>query len=218
MPCGPDLHERRTDAHARPQHQPRHRPGGHPHRRLARRAAPAAAIIPDAVFQFVGEVGMAGAEAFGDVAIILRALVDIVDLQRDRCAGGQAPEHAGQDAHLVRLLPLGGEARLAGSAAVQPGLDIDFRQRQARRAAIHHTADRRPVAFPPGGDAEQVAEAVVRHGSGPSRPAVADDWPLASPLPLWEGAGGRGASRTNAGAGPTPPSSPLPQGEGEFSV
>ena len=140
--------------------------GGDAHRGLAGRGPAAAAIVADAVFQFVGQVGMAGPELRGDRRVVARALVDVVDLQRDRRAGGQAFEHAGQDAHRVGLLALGGEARLAGAAPIEPGLDVGLGQRQARRAAIDHAADRRAVALAPGGDAEQVAEGVVGHGVG----------------------------------------------------
>ena len=79
-------------------------------------------------------------------------------------------EHAGQDAHRVRLLALGGEVRLAGPAVVEPGLDVGLGERDARRAAIDHAAHRRPVAFAPGGDAEQMAEGVVRHGAPYGQP------------------------------------------------
>ena len=158
-----DLHQRAADAHAVAQHLARHPAGGDPHRGLARRGPPAAAVVADAVFQLVGQVGMAGAELRGDRRIVARALVDVVDLHGDRRAGGQAVEHAGQDADLVRLLPLRGEARLARAAAIQPGLDVGLGERNARRAAIDHAADRRPVALAPGGDAEQVAEAVMGH-------------------------------------------------------
>ena len=106
---------------------------------------------------------MAGPETLGDLAVVLRALVGVLDDERDRRAGGQALEHAGEDAHGVRFLPLRGEARLAGAAAVEEGLDVGFGERDARRAAVDHAADRRPVALAPGGDAEQVAEAIVRH-------------------------------------------------------
>ena len=52
---------------------------------------------------------------------------------------------------------------LAGAALVHPGLDVGLGQRDARRAAIDHAADRRPMAFAKGGDAEKMAEGVVRH-------------------------------------------------------
>ena len=64
---------------------------------------------------------------------------------------------------LVGFAPLGGEPRLAGTAAIE--LDLDFRlgDRDQRRAAVNDAADRRPVAFAPGGDPEQMADRVVRH-------------------------------------------------------
>jgi hypothetical protein len=76
---------------------------------------------------------------------------------------GLVGENAGENAHLVRLLPLRGVARLARTALVEIGLDLRLFDRDARRAAVNHAADRRPVALAPGGDAEEMAEAVVRH-------------------------------------------------------
>ena len=74
-----------------------------------------------------------------------------------------------QDLDLVGLLALGGELALPRPAAVEPGLDVRFGERDARRAAVDDAAERRPVALAPGGDAEEMAEAVVRHGRPPLR-------------------------------------------------
>ena len=71
--------------------------------------------------------------------------------------------HAGQDFDLVRLLALGGEARLAGPAAVEILLDIGLGERDHGRAAVDHAADRYPMALAEGGDAEHVAESVEGH-------------------------------------------------------
>ncbi len=132
-------------------------------RGLARRGAAAAARVAHAVFQVVREIGMARTELLGDVAVVARALVHIVDLQGDRRAGGQPFIGAGQDAHGIRLGPLRGEARLAGAAAVEPGLDVGLRQTQSGRAAVDHAADGGAVALAPGRDPEQMTEAVMRH-------------------------------------------------------
>ena len=43
-------------------------------------------------------------------------------------------------------------------------LDLCRRQRNARRAAVDDRAERRPVALAKGGDAEEMAESIVRHG------------------------------------------------------
>ena len=111
---------------------------------------------------------MAGAIGLGDFRIVLGALVDIVDVERDRRAGRAPLEHAREDAGLVRLLALGGEARLAGAALVEERLDITLGQGQPRRAAVHDRAQRRAVALAPGGEAEDASEGVEAHYSPPS--------------------------------------------------
>ena len=140
--------------------------GRDPHGGLARRLAPATPIVAQPVFDVVGVIGVARPVFVLEVGIILRALVDILDQKPDRGAGrhlraGQlVGEHAGEDLDLVGLLPLGGEARLARPPLVEIGLDVGLGQRDARRAAVHHAADRRPVALAKGGDAEEVPESV----------------------------------------------------------
>ena len=112
---------------------------------------------------------MPRAEFVLDVTIVLGTLVDILDHQADRRAGGDLfalfiAEHAGENAHRVRFAPLGGEARLAGPAFVKPDLDIGLFERQVRWTAIYDTADGGPVGLAKGGHAKQVSEGVVRHG------------------------------------------------------
>ena len=146
--------------------------GGDTRSRLARRGTAAAAMVAKAVFHLIGVVGVAGAVLPGDVAIVLGALVDILDQHGDRRAGGDERiavlDHAGEDLHLVGLAPLGDEAGLAGTTAVELLLDVLAREADAGRAAVDHAAERRPVALAPGGDAEEVAEA-VEHGPSVSR-------------------------------------------------
>src|SRR5690606_34422793 len=165
----PQLDHAGADAHRLAQHFPRHRARGHPHGRLAGRAATAAARVADAVLGLVGEVGVAGAEGAGDVAIVLRAGVLVLDQDRDRRTRGHRPGavvvRARQDARRVALPALGDEAAAAGPAAVQPRLDVGLGQRDAGRTAVDDAADRRPVALAPGGHAEEVAEGVVGHVS-----------------------------------------------------
>src|SRR3546814_2727941 len=64
----------------------------HPGRRFAGRGSPAAAIIAKAVFGVIGIIGMSGPIGLGDLRIILRALVDILNHQDNRRAGGPALE------------------------------------------------------------------------------------------------------------------------------
>ncbi len=107
---------------------------------------------------------MAGAEGVANVAVVLGALVDILDQHHDGRAGGDLArralvlEDAGQDLDLIGLLALRGEARLAGPALVEIGLDFGSGQRNVRRAAVDHAADGGAMAFAEGGDAEEMAK------------------------------------------------------------
>ena len=109
---------------------------------------------------------MAGAKRILDLAVVLAALVGVMDQQGDRRSGRHLlaagiGEDAGEYLHRVGFTALGGEARLSGFAPVQ--LDLDFLgcDRNARRAAIDDAADGGPMAFAPGGHAEKMAEGVV---------------------------------------------------------
>src|SRR3546814_1353214 len=79
-------------------HRARHRARRYPRCRLACRRAPAAAIIAKTVFGVIGVIGMAGAIRLGDLRIILRALIDILDHQADR-----SEEHTSELQSLMRI-------------------------------------------------------------------------------------------------------------------
>src|SRR5690606_33529974 len=140
----------------------RHARGGFP-----RGGTTTAAIVAQAVFLLVAVVRVRGAEAVLDVAVVLRALVDVFDQQSDGRAGGAAFENTGENAHLIRFAALGGKARLARLAAIQISLQVLFRQGQPGRAAVHDAAERRPVTFAKGGDGEEVSNAVAGHSPFP---------------------------------------------------
>ena len=109
---------------------------------------------------------MAGAIDILDGGIILGALIDIIDQQRDRHAGRHLTasrlvgKHAREDFDGVRLLPLGGKARLPRPPLVQVGLDVGRAERNARWTTVDHAADRRPMAFAKGRDPEEMAEGI----------------------------------------------------------
>ena len=109
---------------------------------------------------------MAGSIFVFDVGVILGALVDILDHERNRRAGrnllaaGFVGKYARKDFDRVRLLTLGGEARLAGPSPVEIGLNVGLGQRNARRTTIDHAADRRPMAFAEGRHAEGMPERI----------------------------------------------------------
>ena len=88
---------------------------------------------------------MRGAWNLAHTAIVARALVLVVDLETDRRAEGDAVFGAGEDQHLVRLIPGGGQVTLAGAPATQLRLNIVFGQLQAGGAAINDRADRLAV-------------------------------------------------------------------------
>src|SRR5262245_54629510 len=152
----------------------RDRARGNPRGGLARGLTAAAAIIADAVFGVVGVIGVSRPVLVLDVGIILRALVDILDDERNRCprrhlfAGSLVHEHAGEYFHLVRFASLRGETRLARPSLVEIGLDIALGQRNARRTTVDHATDRDPVAFAEGRDPEKVTEGIERHGVPPA--------------------------------------------------
>src|SRR5436305_418033 len=151
----PDLHERPADRYAGAEDLARDGSRGDPRRGLARRGAPAAAVIADSVFFPISVVGVTRAETVGDVAVVLRALVGIFDQQLDWRAGRHPIESAAHDAHQIGFPALRRVARLAGLALVEPVLNVGFGERQPWRNAINDDADRRPVAFAPGGETEQ---------------------------------------------------------------
>ncbi len=117
---GPICAEISVDADAQPLAQvfARDRAGGYAHDGLARRGAPAAAIVAKAVLLLVGVVGVAGTKAVLDLVVVARTRV---------CRSRPAMpigvpvvmpfEHAGQDAHRVGLAALAGELRGAGARA-----------------------------------------------------------------------------------------------------
>ncbi len=112
---------------------------------------------------------MTRTEFVADLRVVLGALVDILDKQRDRRAGRDLRRHAfiledaGQDLHRVRFLALGDEFRLSRTAAIQVALDVSLGECNAGWTAIDHAADRRPMALAKGRDPKQMAETVVRH-------------------------------------------------------
>ncbi len=57
-----------------------------------------------------------------------------------------------------------GEPRLARPALVEKDLNVGRLERNMRRTAVDHAADRDPVAFAKAGEAEQMTEGVERHG------------------------------------------------------
>ena len=129
--------------------------GGHAHHRFARRRTAAAAVVAQAVFLLVRVIGVARPEPILDLFVVVRALVGVFDQQADRCAGGDALEHARQDAHAVRFTTLAGVSGGARAATFDVTLDVFFREGQSGRTAVDDAAERRTVALAEGRHGEQ---------------------------------------------------------------
>ena len=137
--------------------------GGNAHGRLPGRRAAAAPVVAHPVLGVVGEVGVGRPILVLDAAVVPRALVDVVDGQADGGAGGDALEHPGENAYLVRLPALGGVLRPPRAAAIQIPLQVRLVEGHARGAAIDDGAKRRAVALAEGGDGKGLSEGVAGH-------------------------------------------------------
>src|SRR6516165_6088902 len=167
----PHLNQRGTHPHSR-HDLASDSAGSYPHRGLPRGLPAAAAVVADAVFRVIGVVGVAGPIFLLDIGIVFRALIDIVDRERNGRAGRHLGsgcvihKYARENPDLIRLATLAGETRLAGPSLVEPGLDVALRQHDAGRAAVDDTADRRTMTLAKGRDTEEMTERIKRHERG----------------------------------------------------
>jgi hypothetical protein len=120
-------------------------------------------MVADAVLLPVCIVGMARPEEVLDRAIVLAASILVDDQEADRRPGRHALEDAGEDLHGIAFATLRGVAALAGAAAIDPVLDVGLDERDFRRHAVDHAADRRAMALAERGDPQAVAEGVAGH-------------------------------------------------------
>lgn len=79
--------------------------------------AAAAVVIVSAILHMSGVVGMSGAHTVFQNAIVLRMLIAISDLHRERCTGRAVIEIAGEDLKSVLLPARGRQCAAARSAA-----------------------------------------------------------------------------------------------------
>jgi hypothetical protein len=127
-------------------------------------------MIPDSIFEIISEIGVAGPVGVLDRVVVLGALIGVLDQERDRRSGRHLAlgffimKNAGEDFDLIGLLPLGCEARGARTPLAEEGLDVAFFERDQRRTAIDHAADRGTMAFAKGRHPKEMAEGIVRHG------------------------------------------------------
>ncbi|KAJ0158688.1 hypothetical protein CTA2_11079 [Colletotrichum tanaceti] len=116
---------------------------------LAGGGAAAAGRRLDAVLLEVGPVGVGGTgeHVHGRVAVVLGALVLILDEHADRGAKGDAELGAALDDDAVLFVSRCRNGALAGAAAVQLGLDVGLGKGHAGRDAIDDDTDRFAVGL-----------------------------------------------------------------------
>jgi hypothetical protein len=200
------LHERAADQHPIDDFS-RDRTGRHAHRGFPRGRAAAAPMIPDSIFEIISEIGVAGPVGVLDRVVVLGALIGVLDQERDRRSGRHLAlgffimKNAGEDFDLIGFLALACEARVAGTPLVEEGLDVLLFERDQRRTAIDHAADRGTMAFAKSRHPEEMAEGVMGHGtrlcgqlflapqwlgeSGETRGQEYDDWLMETHKP-WQ--------------------------------
>jgi len=137
--------------------------GGNAHCCFACGTATTTTRIANAVLLPIRVIGMTGPELLCDSGVILAARVGVADQQGNRSAGGDALVNAREYFNRIGLVPLRDMPRFTGGATRQVGNKHLRAQRKPRRAAIDHAANRRPVAFAKGGNAQQFSERVARH-------------------------------------------------------
>src|SRR6185503_16378602 len=149
----------------------RDRAGRDAHDGLTRGRAAAPAVVTNAVLLLIRVVGVAGAEAVLDLRVVAAFLIDVLDEQADRRSRRATLEDAGEDLHLIRLLPLRNIARAAGPASTEILLDVGFGQRETGRTAVDDAAHRGPMAFAERRDREQSSVSIACHLSCSPRAA-----------------------------------------------
>ena len=93
---------------------------------FARRSAAAALPVTNAIFCFIGEVGMGGTERFLQRKIVLRPSVLISNQNCDRRAQGMSFENSGKNFAAVRFLARADERALTRPPSIELALDVGF--------------------------------------------------------------------------------------------
>src|SRR5690606_40503000 len=105
-------------------------------------------------------------EGFGDVAVILAALVLVFNEHGKGCAGGRPFKDTAEDSYLIILASLCSDARLPRTTPGELLTDKVHVQTQAGRAPIDHYANGRTVRCTKCFDPEDFAKCVA-HGKRP---------------------------------------------------
>ena len=123
--------------------------------------AAAAVVIVSAIFHMSGVVGMSGAHTVFQNTIVLRMLIAISDLHRERCPGRAVIEIAGEDLKSVLLPARGRQCAAARSAARHipaHGIPVDG---DPCGKSVDDAADGSAMGFPKNGDFQFLSKCIA---------------------------------------------------------
>ena len=132
-------------------------------KRLAGAGSASAAIVAETVLGVEREVRMTRTIFVLDIAVVLAALIGVVEENADGGTVGLSFKDTRPDLRHVLFLPLRDNLGLPRPPAAQIRKKVVHTERQAGRAAVDNAQIARPVADACGGDAEQFAEGISWH-------------------------------------------------------
>lgn len=106
---------------------------------------------------------MTGAVCLGNVTIIARALVRVLNHQGDGSPCGLPFKHTGENTDLIGLLTLRGKGGLPRRLRPEKA-EYQPHSTQCVADSVNDAADRRAMAFAPRGNPEHMPESIVGHG------------------------------------------------------
>ena len=137
--------------------------GRHTGDRFASGRSPASAGVAESEFAFPCVIGVAGPEEVRDRIVVAAFLIGVPEEDGERCAGGDAVEHAGEDFGFVRFGSGRGHAGLAGATPGELGSEEIEVDAEPGGDAVDDAAESGSVGFAERGDAEERAEGVGTH-------------------------------------------------------
>ena len=115
---------------------------------LSGRTSPSAAVVSQAIFVKIGEVGMPRTEEVFDIVIVLALLVGVEDDHCNGCTGAQTFEDTGEYLYLVIFLAPCLQIALPRLSSVKLGLNEGFIYFKTGRYTVEYAPYRFSVGFP----------------------------------------------------------------------
>ena len=121
-------------------------------------------MIADALKFFEkAPVGMARSKDVGQIAVVAGAVIFVGENKGYGCARGDTFKDAGKDVYRVGFSARGGGGAVTGFPAVKFYLHVGRIEGNARRTAVHDTAQARAVGFAKGGQPQDAAKGISSH-------------------------------------------------------